>query len=64
MLKSNSNERISMKVMNANGSLLERKTGLSANGQVQVGDSYINGVYMAEFTQGEQRVVVRLVKQQ
>jgi uncharacterized delta-60 repeat protein len=63
-LRSSSKEKINMRVMNANGSVLERKNGLPANGQVQVGDAYINGIYLAEFTQGTQRVVVRLIKQQ
>ncbi len=63
MLKSNSNERVNVRVMNANGSLVERKNGLPANGQVQVGNVYINGMYFAEFTQGAQRIVVKLIKQ-
>jgi hypothetical protein len=41
---------------------METRTGLAANGQVQVGSNYKEGLYIAEVMQGTQKVILKLVK--
>jgi len=59
-----SNKPLTLRLANSAGSVVETRAGLAANGQVQVGNNFISGVYLAEFTQGTKRVVMRLIKQQ
>ncbi|MES2893207.1 MAG: hypothetical protein V4725_14375, partial [Bacteroidota bacterium] len=61
LTNSNSSEKISLRVLTSSGSLLEKRNGLPAKGQLQVGQAYLNGVYLAEFIQGTERKVIRLV---
>ena len=64
LTNSKSNDKIAMRVVNEAGAVIETRTGLPAQGQVQVGKAYRNGFYFAEFIQGGQRVTVKLLKQQ
>lgn len=53
---------MSLKVMDANGRIMDAKAGLAANSTVQVGEAYTSGVYYAEIVQGASRKVVQLLK--
>jgi hypothetical protein len=35
---------------------------INANSTLRVGDSWINGTYIAEITQGDQRKIIKLIK--
>lgn len=53
---------ITMKVVDAQGRLLEQKSQLQANSTVQFGQTYAAGQYYVEYMQGVQRMVVSLLK--
>ncbi len=57
-----SDEKISMRVFDAQGRLIEERQGLQPMETLRVGERYINGMYMAEIRQGKNRKTVRLVK--
>ena len=62
-ISSNSDEKLSIKVMDVQGRTVEQLSGINANGTLQVGMKFIAGVYFAEVLQGNQRKMVKLVKQ-
>ncbi len=53
---------ISLKVMDANGRVIDAKSNVRANSTIQIGQSYISGKYYAEMIQGTSRKVVQLIK--
>jgi sugar lactone lactonase YvrE len=62
-LNSNTTQQpITMKVVDAQGRLIEQKNQLQANSTVQFGHTYAAGQYFVEYTQGGQRMVVSLLK--
>ena len=64
LTNSNSNEKMTMRVMNMLGIVIESKISLPAKGQLQIGHDYPTGFYIAVFTQGSQKCVVKLLKPQ
>jgi hypothetical protein len=62
-LQSFSSAPLTLSVRDASGRLIERKAGLSANTTLQLGLNYRPGVYYAELVQGNEKVVVKLLKQ-
>lgn len=54
---------VSVRIATVNGKLIETKTGLSSGEVFKLGARYKAGVYFAEIIQGNNRRVVRLVKQ-
>jgi ELWxxDGT repeat protein len=62
-LESNGHEMIRLRVLDATGRLIEERQNLSPGETLQLGDRYINGVYMAEIIQGINRKTVKLIKQ-
>ncbi|HYO23016.1 MAG TPA: T9SS type A sorting domain-containing protein, partial [Flavisolibacter sp.] len=63
LLQSRSNEVVQLRVSDAGGRLIENKRGLLANGRFEVGHTYRPGVYHAELVQGNQHILLKLVKQ-
>ncbi len=59
---SNSNEPLTLRVINQQGSVIETRANLNAHGSLQVGHQYRSGMYFAEMVQGNKRIVVKLVK--
>jgi len=57
-----SDEKISMRVLDAQGRLIEERQGLQPMEILRVGERYISGIYMAEIRQGKNHKTVRLVK--
>ena len=57
-----SDEKITMRVFDAQGRLIEERQGLQPMEILRIGERYINGVYMAEIRQGKNSKTVRLVK--
>jgi hypothetical protein len=58
----NSEEKISMRIFDAQGRLIEERQGLQPMETLRVGERYINGMYMAEIRQGKNLKTIRLVK--
>ncbi|HEV7330216.1 MAG TPA: MopE-related protein [Flavisolibacter sp.] len=63
VLRSNSNQSATLRVVDAAGRVLESRNHISANSTQRVGDTYRPGVYFAEVMQGTERVRVKLIKQ-
>ena len=61
--ESSTDKPITIRVMDMNGKMLERRENIASGQLIRFGNNYKNGVYLAEITQGDQRKVVRLVKQ-
>lgn len=53
---------VSMRVMDANGRVVDARAKLGANSTIQIGHNYSSGVYYAEMIQGTRRKVIQLVK--
>jgi hypothetical protein len=65
-LQLRSNDRvtpIALKVTDMTGKPLEAKQGLANGSTVELGRNYIQGMYMVEVVQGDQRKVIKLMKQ-
>jgi len=58
----NNEQKINLRVLDLQGRLVEVKSNLSANQTLQLGSSYLPGVYIAEIIQGNRRRFVKLVK--
>lgn len=61
-LKSQSQENLTIKVMDITGKMMEQKTGIPANSTLQFGCNYATGLYIAEICQGNHKIFMRLVK--
>ena len=59
---SNVTDKITLKVYDINGRVVELKQQLIAGQVIELGSSYKQGTYFAEVTQGDQRKVVKLIK--
>ena len=62
-LKSNSDEKITVRIMDASGRIVDQLKGVNANSSLLLGNKYEAGIYVAEVLQGLQRKMVKLVKQ-
>jgi hypothetical protein len=62
-ISSNSEEKLSIKVMDAQGRTVEQLSGVNANGTVLVGRKLLPGIYFAEVIQGKQKKILKLIRQ-
>jgi len=62
-MSSSSDARVTLKMLDITGRILDVKTGLSPNGTVQVAGTYRPGIYFAELIQGDKKVRLKLLKQ-
>jgi hypothetical protein len=53
---------VNMRVMDANGRVVDAKSKIGSNSTIQIGGNYASGTYYAEMIQGTQRKVVQLMK--
>lgn len=58
----NSKEKISLRVINQLGAVVETRNNIAPNGNLQLGHNYRDGIYIVELIQGQQRAQVKLVK--
>jgi hypothetical protein len=56
------NQPVELRVVDVQGRVVDAKSKLGANSTVQVGYSYLPGIYFAEFIQGTERKVIQLMK--
>jgi hypothetical protein len=61
--KSLSKENVKLTVMDITGRVIEQKTDVPANSTIQLGDKYHPGIYIAEFMQGKDKIILRLIKE-
>lgn len=61
-LESKNQTPVELRVMDASGRVVDARSKLGANSSIQVGHNYSSGIYYAEFIQGAQRKVIRLIK--
>jgi len=61
--RSKSDHALIIRLMDAQGRVVETVKGASANGTVQVGGKLLPGIYFAEVLQGKQKKVLKLIKQ-
>ncbi len=59
---SNSSKKLTLQVYNQLGRLVETRSDFNANGIFQIGQFYSKGIYVAELVQGDERIVIKLVK--
>ncbi|MEJ7679911.1 MAG: T9SS type A sorting domain-containing protein [Segetibacter sp.] len=62
MVKSPKNDRVSMRIMDLTGRVIEEKLSVAPNGTTQLGANYFPGMFIAEVIQGNERVSVKLIK--
>ena len=58
-----SREKISMRLFDVSGRTVELKQNVMPGEIINIGGGYIGGTYFAEIIQGENRKIVKLVKQ-
>jgi hypothetical protein len=63
VIKSNDNTPVTVRVIDVYGKMIYMASKISANTNLQLGQSWLPGTYFAEILQGDQRRMVRLVKQ-
>ena len=52
-----------MRVTDVSGKIIETRSGM-ANSIVHIGNNYRTGIYLVEVTQGKQRKILKLIRQQ
>jgi hypothetical protein len=63
LLKSSSNEKAGITVIDGAGRVVDRKINIAANSDQPLGHSWLPGIYIAEIRQGSYVVRLRLIKQ-
>jgi hypothetical protein len=58
----NVNEKISLRVIDPEGRLIERQNNVYSGQTYKVGSNIIPGIYYVEATQGRQRKVLKIIK--
>ncbi|NCI49542.1 HYR domain-containing protein [Sediminibacterium roseum] len=61
-IQARNGQPVYLRVVDAQGRVVDAKAGLAANSTIQVGHSYLPGSYFAEFIQGSERKVIQLLK--
>ena len=61
-LESRSAAPVNLRVMDAQGRMIDSRSKLGANSTLQIGHAYSSGTYYAELIQGKTRKVVQLIK--
>ena len=62
ILGANTSERLSLRVTDIFGRLIEYRPGLAWSSSLKIGSGYGQGVYIVEITQGSRQEKIKLVK--
>lgn len=62
IIKSGSTQPVNIAITDITGKLIEVKTNMPANGNVDIGHTYQPGTYFAKVKQGSKQVIVKLVR--
>lgn len=60
--KSNHNKPVTLRVLDATGRVVEVRNNLATNTSIRLGENYSTGFYYAEAVQGNERVMLKLIK--
>jgi hypothetical protein len=63
VIDSKSREPYRLTVLDVAGRVIQQKSYSTGNGKIQLGHTYLPGIYIAEIRQGKERVIVRLIKE-
>jgi hypothetical protein len=63
IMKSLSKENVKLTVTDITGRVVEQRCSVPANSTLQLGSGYHPGIYIAEFIQGNDRIILRLIKE-
>ena len=61
-IKSSKQDKVKMRVTDILGRVVEVKPDILPNSTIQFGKNYFPGTYIAEITQGKEKVEVKLIK--
>ncbi len=61
-INGSSAERLTIRVVDAGGRVVESRTNIRANTTIQLGNNYRPGIYYVEVVQGDQRRTIPLIK--
>ena len=62
-IQSNSKEVFQLRVWDVSGRIVETRNGMVANTTFHIGNNFKAGIYLVEVTQGEQREILKLIRQ-
>jgi uncharacterized protein len=62
VIRSNSEQSLTVTLTDVLGRVVERKAGVAANGSIRVGDKLHAGVYFVEVMQGQQKKLLKLIR--
>ena len=62
-LKSASNEKVKLTVVDVSGRAVEQRSDVPANSNLQIGNSYHPGIYFAQLIQGKETIILKLIKE-
>ncbi|HEY8660540.1 MAG TPA: SBBP repeat-containing protein [Hanamia sp.] len=62
-IKSASKEIVKITVVDVRGRKVEQRNNVPANSSLQLGNSYRSGIYFAEVVQGNDKIILKLIKQ-
>jgi 5-methylthioadenosine/S-adenosylhomocysteine deaminase len=62
-IQSNSKALLQLKVMDVSGKIVETRNGMVAKTTFHIGNSFQAGIYLIEVTQGNQKQILKLIKQ-
>ncbi len=58
-----SDEKVTVRILDVMGRLVEKRTNITANTTITLGNNYRAGLYYAEVMQGKEKAVLKLIKQ-
>jgi hypothetical protein len=62
LLRSVSNSKVSIRISDASGKLIETKANIAVNSTLQLGNNYHPGAYYVVIVQGSEKAVIKLIK--
>jgi hypothetical protein len=62
LLRSVSNSKVSIRISDASGKLIETKANVAVNSTLQLGNNYHPGAYYVVIVQGSEKAVIKLIK--
>ena len=62
-IQSTNKEKVKLTILDITGRVIEQRTDVIANGVLQLGHKYHPGIYIAEIIQGNERIILRLIKE-
>ena len=61
--QTDNDQPLHIKVFDGTGGLIEERKGIAPNKSFQIGEGYLTGTYLVELIQGNERAILKLLKQ-